>query len=47
MRALRHLFTDPVSRSADADRRLDTLTVYSALSFLALIVLATLPHRLF
>lgn len=47
MRALRTLFSTPVSRSADADRRLDALTVYSALSFLALIVLATLPHRLF
>lgn len=47
MRALRHLLSQPYSRSADADRRLDTLTVYSALSFLALIVLATFPHRLF
>lgn len=47
MRALRHLFTTPVSRSADADRRLDTVTFYSALSFLALIVIATLPYRLF
>lgn len=47
MSALRQLFTTSASRSAAADRRLDMLTVYSALSFLALIVLATLPHRLF
>lgn len=47
MRALRDLFSQPNSPSAAADRRLDMLTVYSALSFLALIVLATLPHRLF
>lgn len=47
MRILRHLFQRPVTASSKADARLDCVTFYTALSFMALIVLVTLPHRPF
>ncbi len=47
MRALRRLFRFSTPQAADPDARLDTVTFYSALSFMAVILVITLPYRPF
>lgn len=47
MRSLRQFFIRSRIGSRTADARLDAITFYSALSFIALIVVVTLPYRPF
>mgnify|MGYP003392659110 CR=1 FL=1 len=47
MRVLRRLFRLSTPQTTDPDSRLDAVTFYSALSFMALILVVTLPYRPF
>lgn len=47
MRALRRFFRLSTAPAVDPDARLDTVSFYSALSFMAVILVVTLPYRPF
>ena len=47
MSVLRRFFQLSTPQAVDPDARLDTVTFYSALSFMAVILVVTLPYRPF